>query len=558
MRDLLLLTSAMLAPEWISSLTTAHAQAPIVLRDVTHRSGLTFKHTDGSSGKRYLVEAVSAGLALFDYNGDGRVDIYLLNGAPLKGTKADVAPRNALYRNVGNFRFVDVTDQAGVGDTGFALGVAVGDYDNDGDADLYVNNYGPNVLYRNSGDGSFSDVTSVAGVESGKKVGAGACFLDMEGDGDLDLFVANYLKFTYETHITRSVGGFLMYAEPKDYPAEPDALYRNNGDGTFADVSALSGVGAHAGTGMGTVCADYDDDGDTDIFVANDGMGNFLYKNDGTGKFEEIGMITGFGYDVVGTEQASMGVDCGDYDGDGRLDFHVTSYAGEYATLYRNLEGGVFEDVSLMTGAAGGTIPCVTWGNGFVDFDNDGDLDIFVAAGHLGDNVERYDDTVEYNAANILLANTGGGRFVNVSDKAGDGLSLKRSSRGAVFDDLDNDGAIDVVILNSRREPTVLRNETKNGNHWVKFRLRGRSSNRDGVGARVKVTAGKLTQIAEVHSGRGYQSHYGTRLHFGLGSHDQVDRVEVRWIGGGVDSFKDIKVDQVVTLTQGGSKTGGR
>jgi len=530
------------------------SDSPIVLRDVTKETGITFVHTDGSSGQRYIVETVSAGLALLDYDNDGDIDIYFLNGGALKGTNFKVPPKNALYRNEGNWKFTDVTEQAGVGNTGHGLGVAAGDYDNDGDLDIYVNNYGPNVLYRNNGDGTFTDVTKSAGVDAGYKVGAGACFLDMDKDGDLDLYVSNYVDFTYEKHVPRTSSGFPLYVGPRLYAFEPDILYRNNGDGTFTDVSKLSGVGNSFGSGMGTVCADYDNDGDTDIFVANDMAGNFAFVNDGTGKFQELGLLMGFAYNLDGMEQGSMGVDCGDYDNDGWLDFYVTSYQQEYASLYRNLGGLGFEDVTMTTGAGAGTLHNVTWGCSFVDFDNDGDRDIFVACGHLQDNIELWDDRSTYLQHNILYMNTGDGKFVDVSDASGDVRKGKHSARGAAFDDLDNDGDIDVVILNSRQGPTILRNDSPTKGHWLQIRLRGVKTNRDGVGAQVRVTAGDLKLLDEVHSGRGYQSHYGMRLHFGLGNRTKVDRIEVRWIGGGVDVFENIAVDQLITLTEGSSK----
>jgi len=532
----------------------AQTKGPIQLRDVTGQTGITFRHTDGSSGRRYIIETMSAGLAVFDYDGDGYEDIYFLNGAPLPGAEADVPPTNALYRNLGGWRFVDVTNEAGVGDTGFGLGVTVGDYDNDGDLDLYANNYGPNVLYRNEGNGTFTDVTEAAGVANGNKAGAGACFLDADKDGDLDLYVSSYVQFSPATHVLRTNNGLPAYPGPVDYSPELDALFRNNGDGTFTDVSAASGVSQLSGTGMGMTCGDFDNDGDTDVFVANDGLANFLLRNDGTGKFEEIGVLGGTAYETAGMPQASMGVDCGDYDNDGWLDFYVTSYQRELATLYRNLGDGFFEDVTRLTGAGKGTLAYVTWGNSFVDFDNDGDRDIFVACGHTEDNIDLRDDDTSYMARNVLLMNTGQGQFTDVSDISGDGMRVKLASRGAGFDDLDNDGDVDVVILNSRREPTILRNDTVNDNHWIQVRLRGTKSNRDGVGAHVIVTAGGLVQLDEVHSGRGYQSHHGLRLYFGLGKQDHVDRIEVRWIGGGVDVVEDVDVDQLVVITEGTAK----
>ncbi|MHC4324013.1 MAG: CRTAC1 family protein [Planctomycetota bacterium] len=528
----------------------ALAESPILLRNVTSRTGINFVHTDGSSGLHYVMETVSAGLALFDYDSDGDIDIYFLNGAPFKETKADVAPKNTLYRNEGNWKFTDVTEKAGVGDLSYGLGVAVGDYDNDGNPDIYLNNYGPNVLYRNNGDGTFTDVTEKAGVGNGSHVGAGTCFLDIDKDGDLDLYVSIYLDFSYEKHVAMTTKGYPVYANPRFYSPLPDFLYRNNGDDTFTDVSKSSGVGDHAGWGMGTVCGDYDNDGDTDIFVANDVGENFLFQNDGSGKFEEVGLMTATAYDLHGDEQGSMGVDCGDYDNDGFLDFYVTSYQGQLATLYRNLGSGMFEDVTLVTGSGTGTLPHVTWGNSFVDFDNNGNRDLFIACGHLQDNVEKYDDTTTYTAQNILLMNTGDGKFIDVSDQSGDGMKVKLSSRGAAFDDLDNDGDIDVVILNSRREPTILRNDSPTKNHWLQVRLRGTKTNRDGIGARVKISAGDLTLIDEVHSGHGYQSHYGTRLHFGLGNRDKIDRIEVRWIGGGVDIMENVRANQLLTITE--------
>jgi hypothetical protein len=493
-------------------------------------------------------------LALFDYDNDGNIDIYFLNGAPLRGTKVDEPPKNALYRNEGNWKFTDVTDKAGVGDTGFGLGVTIGDYDNDGYSDIYLNNWGPNVLYRNNGDGTFTDVTEKAGVACGFKMGAGTCFLDMDKDGDLDLYVSNYFDFSYEQHADHTINSIPIYVGPGFYPDLPDNLYRNNGDGTFTDVSQASGIAGQVGPAMGMVCGDYDNDGDTDIFVLNDMKGNFLFQNDGTGKFEDVGLITGIAYNLNGEEHGSMGTDCGDYDNDGLLDFYETSYQTQWATLYRNLGNGMFEDVTPVTGAGTGTLPFVTWGNSFVDFDNDGFRDIFIACGHIQVNIERYDDTSSYMTPNRVLMNTGDGKFVDVSDKCGDGLKVKLCSRGSGCDDLDNDGDIDVVVLNSRREPTILRNDSPSKGHWIQVRLRGTKSNRNGVGAHVKVVAGDLTLLDEVHSGRGYQSHCGMRLHFGLGSRKRIDRIEVRWIGTQTDVFRNVTVDRLVTLTEGNSK----
>jgi hypothetical protein len=538
---------------------STHREPPLTeieIHDVTAQTGITFSHTDGSSGRHYIMETVSAGLATLDYDGDGLIDVYFPNGAPLPGAKYDRPPRHALYRNLGGWRFQEVTEQAGVACTAYGLGVTVADYDNDGHPDLYLTNFGANVLYRNNGNGTFTDVTRQAGVAGLGKVGAGACFLDADGDGNLDLYVGNYLDFSYAKHVAVTVRGVPAYASPATHAPLPGILYHNNGDGTFTDVSTQSGIGQHASWGMGAVCADYDNDGHTDIFVANDVAANFLFQNNGRGTFHEVGTMAGTAYDVYGSPQGSMGVDCGDFNNDGLLDFYQTSYQLQHSVLYRNLGQGLFEDVSLSTGAGEGTYPHVTWGCGFVDFDNDGHRDLYVACGHLQDRVEEYDRTTAYRTHSLLLRNTGDGKFVDVSQPCGIRDMPVHSARGTAFDDLDNDGDIDVVVLNSRERATVLRNmshELGGKNHWLQVRLQGVKTNRDGVGARVRVVAGDLTQIDEVHSGRGYQSHWGSRLHFGLGKHDRVERIEVHWIGGGVDVLENVPGDRLLKITEGTS-----
>ena len=546
----------LVALTWLACTCQGASAAEITLTDVTQQTGITFRHTDGGSGRQYIVEYITGGLALFDYDQDGDVDLYFLNGAPQPGTpQVDplraAPPSNALYRNDGNWVFTDVTAEAGVGDIGHSLGVAVADYDNDGDPDLYINNFGPNRLYRNNGDGTFSDVTAPAGVGNGNVVGAGACFLDYDADGDADLFVANYVRFSYDNHVVRTKQGYPTFASPKDYEPEPDALFRNDGDGTFTDVSLQSAIASKASSGMGAICADYDADGDTDIFVANDVRANFLFQNDGQGRFQEVGLVRGFAYDQRGSVHGSMGVDCGDYNNDGLLDFHVTSYQDELATLYQNTRSGVLVDVTTASGVGPGTRSKVTWGNALVDLDDDGDLDIFIACGHLGENYERFDGTATFRARNILFQNVGNGKFKNVSHEAGTGMLVKESSRGAGFDDLDNDGDLDAVILNTGTAPTLLRNDTDNENHWIEIQLQGSRSNPDGIGSQVEVTAGGRRQLQEVHSGRGYQSYYGSRLHFGLGRAAQVDQIVIRWIGGTEQTITGpIGVDRRHTITE--------
>ncbi|MBW8002163.1 MAG: CRTAC1 family protein [Planctomycetes bacterium] len=535
---------------FINTFSLAAANAPISFTDVTKETGITFTHKNGASGGFYIIESISAGLALFDYDNDGDIDIYFLNGAALKGAKYDTPPKNELYRNDGNFKFTNVTEKSGLGDAGFGVGVAVADYDNDGDLDVYVENCGPNVLFSNNGDGTFTNVTKKAGVGDGDTIGAGACFLDIDKDGDLDLYASRYIVFSYDKNVVMIKRGYPAFTDPTVYVIEPDALYRNNSDGTFTDISDASGISKVRGTSMGVTCVDYDNDGDTDIFVANDNMANFLFQNDGTGKFEEVGLMAGVAYDFNGKAQGSMGVDIADYDNDGLLDFYVTSYELQPATLYKNLGDGLFEDVTFPSGASEGTFTSMTWGTGFADFDNDGDRDIFVVTGNLQPNIEKYSNR-KFHTRNELLMNTGDGKFVNITDKAGDGMAVELSSRGAGFDDLDNDGDIDVVILNTMREPTILRNDSINDNSWIQIRLKGVKSNRNGIGSRVKVTAGELVQIEEVRSGRGYQGHHGLRLYFGLAKHKKIDKIEVRWLGGGVDVLKDVKTNQLITITEG-------
>ena len=513
------------------------AASPIRLSDVTATTGIHFKHDDRSEGKQYLVEAMSAGVALFDFDQDGKIDIYFLHGG-----------RNALYRNNGEFRFTDVTEEAGVGDSGFGLGVAAGDYDNDGDEDLYVTNYGPNVLYRNNGNGSFTNVTDEAGVGNGDKVGAGVAFFDADRDGDLDLYVANYIQFSPAKQKPRTTAGFAMYPGPHDFEPECDTFYLNNGDGTFRDATAESGIAAHVAYGMGILAADYDNDGDPDVFVCNDAVPNFVFENDGSGKFTEIGLLAGFAYNFNGDDNGNMGVDCADYDNDGQLDFFTTDFADELPVLYRNVGEGSLEDSTILSGAGQGSFPHVNWGTGFADFDNDGDRDIFIACGHLQDHIEQIDARRFYRAQNILLMNDGKGKFSDITAQGGDGLAIKQSSRGTAFDDLDNDGDVDVVVINSRAAPTLLRNDSVNAHHWIQIQLDGGHQNRFGVGARVRVVADSLQQIAEVHAGRGYQSHHGTRLQFGLGARTEIELIEVRWSDGEMTVVESPQIDRLLVI----------
>lgn len=538
---------------------SAPSAAPIRFRDATDSSGIRFIHTDGGSGQRHIVETVTAGLGLIDFNGDGLLDILFLNATPLPGTPPPARPpTNELYRNNGDGTFTDVTASSGVGIPGYAMGCAAADYDNDGDEDIFITNYGRHRLLRNRGDGSFTDATAEAGLAEASFgpncVGAGCAFLDYDRDGHADLLVGNYLEFDLATARPCFQASVPVYCSPRTYPMVTSRLFRNRGDGTFQDVSDSTGIGRRKGYAMGLVCSDFDGDGWTDIYVGNDVIENFFYRNKGTGAFEEIGLLAGVAYDQYGDPQGTMGVNAGDCDGDGRFDIIVTDYQNQVNTLYRNLgtrHGTLqFEDVTVATGAGTGSRPLVTWGCGLVDFDNDGVRELFTAAGHLQDTVEQYDGSSTYKQRNLLLQQRGG-RFVDISAETGGAMLVKESSRGAVFGDLNNDGRVDIVVLNARARPTLMINETATTNHWVILRLVGARSNRSAVGAVVRLRTGTREQIDEVRAGRGYQSAEDLRLHFGLGPGRQIDRLEVRWPSGLIETRTNLAADRVLTIVEG-------
>ncbi len=524
--------------------------ASFLLTDVSAHSGLSFQHYDGSSGKHYLVEAVAAGLASFDYDLDGRNDVYFLNGAELPRSADGVQYENRLFRNQGQFQFSDVTRAVGLGDRSFGLGVCVGDYNNDGFPDVYLSNFGPNGLYTNNGDGTFTQITNQPSLTCGDKVAGGCCMLDIDADGDLDIYSAAYMIFDYSAAPSQ-FRGRVVYGGPLLFAKQAGSLLENQGDDNFKDITHEAGIDAVVEWGMGTICFDYDQDGDTDIFVANDSTKNTLWQNDGQGKFSDTALLSGIAYDYRGDPQGSMGVDVADFDGDLWPDLFQTTYTKQLPTLYQNLEGLYFQDVTISTGVGSGLFYAVNWGTGFADFDNDGDKDIFIANGHIHDNLDDLDSTVSYKIANTLLDNRGGKKFADVSQISGSGLSPKESSRGIAIDDFDNDGRLDVIVCNSRTTPTAIRNETSSEGHWVELTLVGVQCNRDGVGSQVLVTTSAGTQRLEVHSGRGYQSHFGSRLHFGLGSDETVERLEVHWHGQGVQTIDGLPADTLYIVREG-------
>ncbi|HID11639.1 MAG TPA: CRTAC1 family protein [Candidatus Latescibacteria bacterium] len=504
----------------------------------------------------YIVEAKGGGAAVFlDYDNDGWMDIYIVNGSKLEGFPPGREPRNVLYRNNGDGTFTDVTEEAGVGDTRWGMGCTAVDYDNDGDTDIYVANFGPNVLYRNNGDGTFTDVTEEAGVGD-PKWSTGTAWGDYDGDGDLDLYVANYVDFDVdhlEKYRSRNIWhGIEVMAGPRGLEGAEDVFYRNNGDGTFTEVTAEAGlVDRLKGYGFTVLFADYDNDGDLDIYVANDSVPNYLYRNNGDGTFTEVGLETGVAYSEDGREQAGMGAVFGDYDNDGWLDIFVTNFSDDNNTLYRNEGDGFFTDVTFQTGLGGPSLPFVSWGTEFLDYDNDGWKDIFVATGHVYPQVDLYDFGTTYKERNLLFHNNGDGAFTEVTGQAGPGMQVEKVSRGAAFGDYDNDGDIDVLVLNMGDMPTLLRNEGGNRNHWIKFRTVGTRSNRDGIGARIWVTAGGLTQMREVYMGSSFLCGNDIRVHFGLGRNTKVDLVRVRWPSGLVEEFRGLKANKLYILKEG-------
>ncbi len=511
---------------------------------------IPFVHFSGATGQRFVVEPMTAGLALFDYDRDGLTDVYLLNGAPLPpDPRSQTHQPNRLYRNLGNWRFEDVTEHAGVGDLGYGLGVVAGDTDNDGDMDLYVTNFGSDVYYLNNGDGTFSVQASDNGLSDGCRFGAGVCFLDIEGDGDIDLYCAHYQTFTFDKHFQQRIGEHLYHPGPKDFPPEHDMLFENLGDGTFRDISEQSGIRVKPAPGMGVIAGDFNGDRWPDIFVCNDSFANFLFINDGKGKFTEEALISGLAFDRLGNANGNMGVDCADFDNDGKVDLFTTTYQDEMPVLYRQIDSGFFEDVTNTSRIAPDLYPHVSWGTGFVDFNNDGSKDLYIACGHFLDNIKYLDDRTAVKVHNYVLANQDGRTFVDASHATNSDVAPIESSRGAALDDLDNDGRVDVVVLNSDAPISLIRNQSKKAN-WVALELVGVTCNRDAAGAVLQLSCGGRTQTSMIHLGRGYQSHFGTRVHFGM--KDSKDfSLEILWPNGKTQKFESSQINQVFQIIEG-------
>jgi hypothetical protein len=511
----------------------------------------------GRTANRYLLETTGSGVALIDYDGDGRVDIFQVNGTTLEGFPKGQEPRPYLYRNHGGGRFEDVTAAAGLREQwGWGQGACVGDFDNDGHADLVVTYYGQNRLFRNTGRGSFADVTTASGLATdATRWGTGCAFLDVDRDGHLDLFVANYIDLDLKTAPTPESGlcrykGVAVACGPPGLQGGKNALYRNRGDGTFADVSVASGITAANGTyALGVTTLDFDNDGWTDLYVANDSNPSALYRNRGDGTFEDIGVRAGCAYSQDGKPQAGMGVGIGDYDRNGWMDIVKTNFAGDTSSLYANTGAGRCQDRTFEAGLGLNT-RWLGWGAGFVDFDNDGWLDIFLTNGHVYPEVRQIKGEAGYEQRKVVYRNMGG-RFVDVTEQLGPPATTPKAGRGAAFGDLDDNGTIDVVVNNVHDTPDVWLTSTAENRHWLMLRLVGTRSNRSAIGARVRVTAAGTTQIREVHGGGSYLSQNDLRVHVGLGAARVAERVDVRWPNGLEEMWTDVGADQLLTLKEG-------
>jgi hypothetical protein len=540
------------------------AQAPAqpvplpMFADVSAKSGVRFVNNASHTSEKYLLESMTGGVAMFDYDNDGRPDLYFVNGAalgePMKPgqmpDKTDPKYWNRLYHNNGDGTFTDVTEKSGVRGHSYGMGVTVGDYNNDGNADLYVTNYGRNILYRNNGDGTFTDVTEKAGAPGGGW-SVGASFVDYDRDGRLDLIVTRYVEwdFTKNPWCGEHKPGFRAFCHPDQFKAITHIVYRNNGDGTFTDASQKAGFAAAPGKGLGIAVNDYDRDGWPDILVANDSVAEQLFHNNGDGTFTETALPMGLAYDEDGKTFAGMGTDFADYDNDGWPDVFINALANQRYALFHNEKGKSFEYVSGPSGISGITMPHSGWGTRFFDYDNDGRKDLFVGQGHVMDNIQLTQPSVSYLEPPLLMRNTDG-RFVSVSNQSGPPFLIPLASRGVAIGDLNNDGWPDIVINCNDRPAVILMNQGGNGNHWLLVNTVGTVSNRDGLGARIRVVTASGEQFVYVSTAGSYLSASDKRAHFGLGGNPVVKLVEITWPSGAVQRLEDVKADQIVTVRE--------
>jgi enediyne biosynthesis protein E4 len=537
--------------------TVCTGRAVPQLVDVTKKVGITFEHLSAPE-KKYIVESMAGGVIVIDYDRDSWPDIYFTNAPTVEQAVKGVVPKGALYHNNGNGTFTDVTAKAGVGTPCFAMGGAVADYDNDGWPDLFITCLGQNVLYRNNGDGTFTDVTKTAGLANEASWSAGAAFGDYDGDGFVDLAVTGYVDFHlndlpgFGKTPTCKYRGIDVQCGPRGLRGAPDHLYHNNADGTFTDVSKVTGTGDPEGYyGLTPVWADFDNHGRPDLYVADDSTPNFLYRNDGNGKFTDIGLESGTAVSADGSEQGSMGVAVGDYNHTGLPSLYVTNFADEYNTLYANQGKYDFRDLSYESGVALASLPWVKWGTAFADFDNDTWLDLIYVSGQVYPQVDTLPSGARYREPKGLFMNEGSGHFCDAANQAGPALKEPRVSRGVAIADFDNDGNVDVVIEDLDGVPMVLHNQGIPGKHWVSFELSGTKSNRLAIGARLKIVAGGITQTEEVRSGGGYLSQHDLRVHFGLASAMKIDSLEIRWPSGKTETFTNLAPDKFYAVLEG-------
>ena len=534
--------------------------------DVAEKAGLNIRnYYGGEKKKRYILEANGCGVAFFDYDNDGWLDIFLLTGSRFEGFPEGQEPTNHLLRNNRDGTFTDVTARAGLVRHGWAQGVCIGDYDNDGHDDLFVTYWGQNVLYHNNGDGTFTDVTAQAGLLSPRtRWSTGCAFVDYDRDGHLDLFVSNYLVFDPKTAPDPGTNPYCQYrglavnCGPKGMQGEVNTLYHNNGNGTFTDVSQVSGISEPSGYyGLGVLTGDFDNDGWPDIYVANDVTPSILYHNNHDGTFADIAVLSGCAYDENGRAMSGMGVAAGDYNCDGLLDIFRTNFSGETPTLYKNIGHSIFNDVTFEAGL-GRHDRFVGWGCGFFDPDNDGWLDIFYCNGHVYPELESAGVEVRFLEPRVLYRNLGNGRFEDVSSRAGGCINVLSRNMGCAFGDFDNDGDVDILINKMNDCPSLLRCDRENRNHWIKVKLVGTRSNRSGIGSRLTCVTAGHSQIDEVRSGGSFISQNDLRVHFGLGTAEKVDSLEVRWPSGQVDIFRELAVDRIIQIEEGGAMGQGR
>jgi hypothetical protein len=520
---------------------------------VAKSAGVNFVHYKGNKGTSINLEEFGPGVCVADYDGDGYQDIYFVNGKDRYDR--GIAASNALYHNNGDGTFSDVTAKAGVPGTGYGMSCAWGDYDNDGFPDLFVSQFGRNILYHNNGDGTFTDVTDkagVAGMDFGTLFHSGAIFFDYDRDGWLDLYVGGYVNLGADAPRYCQYFGVQTSCGPEAYDGTAAILYHNNGDGTFANVTKKAGIYQPRGKNLAVGAADYDNDGWPDLFVANDGVDSYLYQNQRDGTFKEKGVLVGMGVTNRGGIMAAMCISLGDYDNDGWLDLYISDWQGSSDHLWKNDGKGFLNEVSDEAGVT--TRSVLSFGGGFFDYDNDGWLDILIANGHVYPEVEKVQPEQRYRQFPTLLHNEGKGKFRDATKSAGSGFAAPHVGRGVAFVDWDNDGLVDVVIGNNGDAPLLLHNRTRNGNHFANFKLVGTKSNRDAIGARVRIQAGGISQIREIQGGGSYLSQSDLRANFGLGTAARIDVVEVNWPSGSHQSFKNVDADQFYKIEEGSER----